>query len=168
MPIWRKQPPPRESGQTLSDITRGFQHAVNATQELLEQSQIRTLERFFHEDGSPVVMPIKLDDDTTINAPLIAMVPHNSLGVEELEVDFQVYVQGSKLKSILDPSGKNTLDRSTLGVDFQSSNHNGRSDNKIGVKMKFKSRDTTEGISRIKDEFIKRLLNPAPKDDGNK
>lgn len=50
------------SEQTISDIIRGMQHAVNTAEDMLTAHQIEKLTEAFNEDGTPKMRFITLPD----------------------------------------------------------------------------------------------------------
>jgi hypothetical protein len=156
-----------ESLQTLSDIIRGMQHAVNAAQETLQEHQFKLLQSYFNsEDGSPIMTWVTLPDGRKVDIPKIALIPQNMLAIEELEMDFSLSVSNSEVKKF-----KNSIEevlpqessRSSFQVGFArrgtqtfSENNdpalseNGKKDT-IDVKIKFKSIPLPEGAARVQD-----------------
>ena len=149
MAFWRKK---NKVKHTLSDMMRGMQHSVNTAQEILENHHIQLLNRYFTQDGYPVSKKINLGDGKILDVPLISLVNQNSLSIDEMEIDFKAEVNEIELKNIKD---ENTdIDRTSFTMDFTP---NERDDNSISIKIKFKTKVQPEGISRIVDEFDKKI-----------
>ena len=57
----------RQNGLTLSDMVRGIQYCVNSSAEIAEQHYVKTLEKFFHPDGTPITQKIRLNHDVQLD-----------------------------------------------------------------------------------------------------
>lgn len=88
------------ANQTLSDIVRGMQHAVNESQRMLEAHFLDVLNRYFHADRTPVMMRFQVDENQVVDAPLIALVHPNGLHLDELTLQFAIRVQGENVKPV--------------------------------------------------------------------
>ncbi len=165
----KSQPPPPdhsqapkagEGKQTLSDLTRGIQHAVNTAEEILEQHYIRMLGRYFNEDNSPRMARIKVPPDSVIEAPLVALVSPTALKLDELTVDMTLRIDEIEVKRLPSRAGR-VVERSSFKISIGSGareDGSSREKNQIDIKMIFKSGDIPEGVSRIMDEFTKSIL----------
>ena len=71
--------------QTISDIIRGMQHAVNTAEDMLTAHQIEKLTEAFNEDGTPKMRFITLPDGRKVYIPLVSLTPSSSLSINELE-----------------------------------------------------------------------------------
>ncbi len=149
MAFWNKK---HQSKQTFSDIIRGMQYAVNTAQEILEQHHIQLLNKYFDNNGIPITKQIKISNDKILDVPLISVINQNSLSIDEMEIEFNVRINSVELKELEDE--KNNIERSSFTVDFTP---NENSDNKVLVKIKFKTKEKPEGVSRIVDEFDKKI-----------
>ena len=155
-----------EARQTISDIARGMQHAVNTTQEMLQQQTLKSMEKFFDFNGNPLTTVFKVDKDRVIEAPWIALAPQSALKLDEMSLEFSIRVHGEKVKSI-DMKNQH-LDRSSIAVTLSGSRDNaGADDTVIDVSMKFKATETPEAVSRVVDEFTRSVTPRArtPEDD---
>ncbi|MBI3152268.1 MAG: DUF2589 domain-containing protein, partial [Chloroflexi bacterium] len=85
----RRQPSDRS---TLSAIARGIQHAVNSTQEIMEGHYLRIFNKYFYKDGRPKSVDFNISPEQIVRAPLIALVPLNSLLLDEVVVDMSIKV----------------------------------------------------------------------------
>lgn len=149
MTFWNKK---SNEKQTLSDIMRGMQYSVNTAQEILEKHHIQLLNRYFSEDGVAVTKQIKISENKILDVPLISVVNQNSLCIDEMEIEFSAKINSIELKNL--KSNNEDIDRSSFAMDFTPSE---RSNNKVSVKIKFKTKEQPEGISRIVDEFDKQI-----------
>jgi len=157
------------AAQTLSDIIRGMQHAVNSAQDILQDYQLRMMEKFFKDDGTPYLHYVKFSDGRIITIPTIALLPQSLLSIEELEMSFAVTVSNIEKKEFtekIDKAAKDAkVDRSSFLVNF-ARRHTATPDTAEGsvkdvpnpgdtveVKIKFKSIPLPEGAARIMDSL---------------
>lgn len=161
------QPPPRANGgngggkQTLSDLTRGIQHAVNTAEEILEQHYVRMLGRYFKEDNSPRMARIKVPPDSVIDVPLLALVKPSALLLDEMTVDLTLRVDETEVKRFPGRAVGRGVERTSFTISVGSGKREDgstRDINHIDVRMVFKSGDVPEGVSRIMEEFTKSIL----------
>jgi hypothetical protein len=151
------------SSLTLSDVIRGLQHCVNASQEIVEQHAITALNKFVDKDDKPIVRTIRVGENGAMDLPLICLAGHNYLGLDELEVKLDVYVKNADLKEayiphkdgdskIIDegaPAEKvAVITRSAFIVDV--CNVSGDNDKThMQMTLKFASKEPHEAICRI-------------------
>jgi len=178
----KKKPDPT-TAQTLSDITRGMQYSVNAVQEILEQTYIRMLSRYFDESNNNEArtVTLKVSPNQEIEVPLIAIVQPNSLALQEMTVEMSIRIDDTTLKTgrpgpmlKADQTGTNepspSLNRTSFTVSIAPTGKPDapRKGDVISVVMKFKAGDPPEGISRIIDEFTSKVLSRPVKADETK
>ncbi len=150
--------------QTLSDITRGMQYAVNTTQEVLEHHYQKMLDRYFDASGNPVTTTFNIAQGRVVEAPLITLISPASLALEEMTVEMSIRVNNSSVKEMNKEHVENThsssfqTTRSSFQVSLAPPAEQGRSEDVIDIIMKFKKGDTPEGVSRIIDEFTSQIL----------
>jgi hypothetical protein len=148
------------SRQTLSDVARGMQHAVNSVQEILERHYIKMLSRYFDEKGNPVMAHFNITPADAIEVPLITLVSPKGLFLEEVTVDMSVRIDETQVKSEKDREDKPPTVRTSFMVSFAQDRgkESPRRGNVIDITMKFKAGDPPEGVSRIIDGFINRIV----------
>lgn len=159
MAFWNK----KNSTQTFADIIRGMQYAVNTAHEMLERYHITLLNKYFDEEGRPAKKEIWLDGDRKMEIPVITLINQGSLSIEEMEIAFKTRIDRVALKSAKSPeTGKDIeVDRTAFEMNFTPSTRDG---NTVDVRIKFKSVQPPEGVSRIVDEYNKILEPITPKD----
>lgn len=142
---------------------RGMQHSVNTAQEVIEQHHVMLLDKYFTHDGKAITKKILVNEDQSIDVPLISIVNQSSLEIDELELEFTASINDIDLKSLNNPDNEllmtsggshGNIDRTSFGVGFQSTN---KKDNQLSVKIKFKTKKLPEGVCRIVDEFDKQV-----------
>lgn len=155
MAFWNKKTAP----QTFADIIRGMQYAVNTAHEMLERYHITLLNKYFDDNGHPQKKEIWLNSEKKIEVPIITLINQGSLSIDEMEICFKAKINGVAIKSTPSPdTGKDiNIDRSTFEMNFTPSTRDG---NTVDVRIKFKSTNPPEGVSRIVDEYNK-ILEPV-------
>jgi hypothetical protein len=159
---WKKRPPAEKKrgvdAQTLADIARGMQHAVNATQELCEQHYARIVERYFNDDGTAITKRITLPHGAgEMEVPVIALMPPSGLMLKEAEIEMAVRIDSTAIKSAAPTDEQVSHTRTSFAVSFTPRAHDrtpnaGNSSDgtsAIDIKMKFVAGDPPEGIARI-------------------
>jgi hypothetical protein len=133
----------------FSEVIKGLQYAVNSAQDMLQAHQIQSLSKFWNkETNCPYTQKVKVGDNE-IEIPLVAMVPHNQLLMDEVEITFNAKV-GSVLEGALegDEQPHANLQMELEGVKTTDSDV-------MHITIRFKSTDATEGVARIVDEYNK-------------
>lgn len=174
-----------EAQQTLSDIIRGMQHAVNTAQEILQDHQFELLSRYFDDDGHPHMVHVKTPDGQVVNIPVITLIPQNTLTIKELEMDFAVRIASSELKSFHPGKEDNSQDsknrkssgaasdsvqRSSFNVFFSGlgkkheeakSEKNASASEEdtdvVRIKIQFVATEETEASARIREMLYKQI-----------
>lgn len=154
MPFFKKKIP--NEAYSFDDIIKGLQHAVNSAQDMLTAQHLDSLSAFFDEDGSPVAQVIKTDEGT-ITVPLLALVPQNTLAIDEIKLDFVTRIKNITHGAVKVPnSSGQEIASAGLDLDFDSSAPPNEVDT-VKVSLKFKVIPQTEALSRIIDEQINKL-----------
>lgn len=149
MAFWNKT---KENKHTFSDIIRGMQHSVNTAEEILETHYLEIINKYFKEDGTALTKRIRIDDNNIFEVPLISLVNQNSIAIDEMEIEFKAKINSIAMKSL--EEGDKGINRSSFEMDFTPSEREG---NTVLVKIKFKVATQPEGVSRIVDEFDKKI-----------
>ena len=155
MAFWNK----KTSTQTFADIIRGMQYAVNTAHEMLERYHITLLNKYFDDKGRPEKKEIWLNGERKIEVPIITLINQGSLSIDEMEICFKAKIDGVAVKSVRAPeTGKDIeIDRTAFAMNFTPSTRDG---NTVDVRIRFKSTQPPEGMSRIVDEYNK-ILEPV-------
>lgn len=76
----------------LSDILKGVQYAINSAQEMLHAQQVQNLMKFWQSnDGSPVTQKV-LIGERELDVPLLTLVPHSHMEMDDVEIKFKAKV----------------------------------------------------------------------------
>lgn len=161
MAFWKTE---TNISQTLASLIRGLQHSVNSAMDMLESRNVELLSRFFNEDGQPIIRRLQVDDKTAIDIPIISIVNPQALSIKEVEMEFAVQVRTAPVKRRQNQKGfiigeepkelETWLERSSLEVTFNGS----KDQTTMNVKVKFESSPIPEGMSRIVEEFDKKII----------
>lgn len=146
--------------QTLSDIARGIQHAVNTSQEMLEQHYLRMLGRYFDKGNNAKMVRIKVPPDSVMEVPLIALMSPTGMLLEELVLDLSLRIDETDIKKTRKPDGK-IVERTSFVISVgggKKVDGKSKDTNEIDIRMVFKIGDPPEGIARIVDEFTKKIV----------
>jgi hypothetical protein len=152
------QPP---DNQTLADIVRGMQHAVNTAQGILQQHWRDTLDPYFDDEtGKPITEKYLLPSGQLIEMPLIALVSPAGLVLDHMEIEMAVRIDASEVKPHRSASQEETAHhRTSLKCSFAPiKKGEDRSMNSVLVKMVFKAGDAPEGVARLIEEFTNSVV----------
>ncbi|MHC6225938.1 DUF2589 domain-containing protein [Pseudomonas sp. X10] len=165
----------------LCDITRGLQEAAAATNNLIAQQYIQLFDQFFDYDTEALGAPMKakmvevaMDDQHTLQIPLIALVSPRGLALERMQVDLSVRVQGTETVDALQEMAGDPAPRARFKVTVGAQGRRGdaRDPDEVQIRMQFQASDPPEALNRLIEEYTN-LINPqrqpepppaAPKD----
>lgn len=141
---------------SFADVLRGIQHAVNSTQEMLQVQQLNMLTKFWKSDsGEPVTQKFKVGGKE-IEVPLMALVPHSHLEMEDIEISFKTKIGNIAAKT---ESGPNESFLSQPHTDLQMELESVKASDSdvVDIRIRFKHREMSEGLARLNDEYYKQL-----------
>jgi hypothetical protein len=155
----------------IEELVGGLLEAAMVAQGISERQHINALANYFNEDGTPKTKAFKIGERELV-VPLYIMADHSSIGLEELDIEFEARLifgnsdkEVSDLKrSLLGLFRKKGYEHNINGIEVDSGkNTDGSGMSKIRVK--FKSDTKPEMISRLVDAYIQKLedsSNPTP------
>lgn len=140
----------------FSNILGGLQQAISSAQSILQESHKDNIQRLFSSDGTPQTKSIKVGEQT-MDIPLMALVPHNQLSMEEVEIKFKARVGDVSTNST--PNLMGTEDGSLPFADLQMEMDGISADanDVMEVTIRFKSKDMPEAVARVIDEYNKQI-----------
>ena len=94
----------------VEELVAGLLEAAMVSQGISERQHINALRNYFNDDGSPIVKTFKIGEKE-MSIPVFVLADHSSIGLEELEIDFQ-----AKLIFGDDPKEVSDLKKSLLGL----------------------------------------------------
>lgn len=137
----------------LSDILKGLQQAVSSTVGMLQTQQIDNISHFWTDDGKPVTQKMQIGD-RELEVPLIALVPHNNLAMDDVEVKFKTKIGNVAFHSMPNAlEANNALSYAELQVVMDDIKTD--ADDMMEITVHFKVKDNAEGINRLLDECNK-------------
>lgn len=144
----------KKTTYALSDILKGLHNAVNSAQEMLQAQQMQRLTRFWQpNDGTPVSQKLKVGD-RELNVPLMSLVSHSHLEMDDVEIKFKARIGDVASHSIADRlNAGNALTHSDLQMDMEGIK--ATDDDVMEVTIRFKQKETPEGVARLTDEYNK-------------
>lgn len=138
----------------FSDILKGLHNAVNSAQEMLQAQQVQNLTRFWQSnDGKPVTQKLKVGD-RELDVPLMSLVSHSHLEMDDVEIKFKARIGDVASHSIANRlDGNNALTHSDLQMEMDGIK--ATDDDVMEVTIRFKLKETPEGVARLTDEYNK-------------
>lgn len=141
---------------SFDDIVKGFQYAVNSAQEMLAAQHLDSLAKYFNPDGTAVTQTVKTASDASVEVPLMALVPHNTLAIDEIEINFATKIRHVTDRTFRGHAGEtHDVDHAGLAMDFSTVTAD--DDDAVRVRIKFRVIPQPEALSRIIDEQCKQL-----------
>ena len=138
----------------FSDILKGLQHAINSAQDMLQAQQIQGLMRFWSaNDGNPLTQKVKVGE-RELDVPLMTLVPHSHLEMDDVEIKFKAKIGDIASHSFADKlQNGQELTRADLQMEMDGIK---ATDNDVmEITIRFKSKETPEGVARLTDEYNK-------------
>ena len=153
----------------VEELVGGLLEAAMVSQSISEKQHINALRNYFNEDGTPITTSFNIAGKDLL-VPLYILADHSSIGLEELDIEFSCRLifgdedkEVSRLKkSLLGLFKKKGYQHNIKGIEVDS----GYNPNQTGIakiKVKFKSDEKPEAVSRLIDEYIKHLADPSIK-----
>lgn len=137
---------------SFADILKGIQHAVNSAQDMLQGQQIQNITKFLDgSNGTPISQKVKLGD-REVDVPLMSLVPQCHLAMENVEIKFNAKV-GEIASGTLYGIRGNDISHADLQMTLEGVH--AKDDDIVQITICFKQQQTTEGISRLMDEYNK-------------
>lgn len=157
---------------TLADIARGMQHAVNSAAELADQQYLRLFELYFEDNDKKQAVPrmkeFVLPNGKVISVPLISLVPPAGLNLERMKVQMAVRIDKTEVKQATKEGALDHVTRTSFQVSFspRKGAAEERNQNVMDVEMEFTAGDEPEGVARVIEEYINGVIPksqpPAP------
>lgn len=143
----------KKSAFTFSEILKGLQQAVGSTIDMLQAQQMDNLSHFWTKDGRPITKKVQIGE-RELEVPIMALVSHNNLVMDEVEVKFKARIGDVSSHSIPNVlKANNALSYAELQVDMDDIKPD--ADDMMEITVHFKIKDTLDGINRLTDECDK-------------
>jgi len=147
----------------IEELVSGLLEAAMVAGRIAEKQHINNLANYFNDDGTPITKKFIIGE-REILVPLYILADHSSMGVDELDIEFDA-------RLVIGDNTPSDLKRSLLGFFKKKEDshvHNikgievdsGKNPDGSGIakiKVKFKSDEKPEMVSRLVDSFIQGL-----------
>ena len=150
----------------IEELVSGLLEAAMVAQSISERQHINAVNNYFNEDGTPKTQMFMIRGQE-VNIPTYILADHSSIGLEELEIDFEArLVFGDETpselkKSLLGLFKKKDYEKHNIrGIEVDSGK-NTDSSGLAKIKVKFKSDEKPEAVSRLIDAYIQGLDDPS-------
>jgi len=128
---------------TFESLIRSIEASVVKSTEVLETHHVQRLLEYFNPDGTAKTVSLVLEGKK-INVPVFTLVNHQSLAIDELEMEFRT--------RLCDFEFVNNDPHLVCDIKKQDPNN---PDSFANVRIKFKINDKPEAVSRICDDLLK-------------
>ena len=148
----------------IEELLGGLLEAAMVAQGISEKQHINSLANYF-DNGVPKTIDFKVGDKT-ITVPLYILADHSSIGLSELDIEFETrLVFGDSAdpvsqvkRSILGLFKKKGYKHNLGGIEVDSGATRTNNSGMAKIKVKFTSDDKPEAVSRLVDQYIQRMI----------
>jgi hypothetical protein len=148
----------------IEELLGGLLEAAMVAQGISEKQHINSLANYF-DNGVPKTIDFKVGDQT-ITVPLYILADHSSIGLSELDIEFEARLvfgnsedQVSQVKrSILGLFKKKGYKHNLGGIEVDSGATRTNNSGMAKIKVKFKSDEKPEAVSRLVDQYIQKMI----------
>lgn len=147
----------------IDELIGGLLEAAMVAKRLAERQHINNLSNYFDDDGNAKTTTFKVGT-RDVEVPLYILADHSSIGLDELDVEFDArLIVGDHTPSTIKKDLFGLLKRkSTDDVHHIRSIEvdSGKNENTNGmakIKIKFKSDEKPEMVSRLIDSYIQNI-----------
>ena len=140
----------------FSALIRGLQQAVSGAHEMLQARQVQSLMKFWQtNDGKPLTQKIQVGDKE-MEVPLFALVSQSNMEMDEVNISFKTKIGDVAMHSIADKlHGNQTLSHADLQMEMDGIKAD--DDDVMQINIRFKVKETPEGVARLTDEYNKQI-----------
>lgn len=139
----------------FSEILKGLQQAVSSATGMLQAQQMDNLSHFWMKDGKPIIQKIKVGE-RNLEVPLMTLVPHSNLVMDDVEIKFKARIGAVSSHSFPNAlEGNNVMSHADLQMDMDGIKAD--ADGVMEITVRFKVKDTPEGVARLMDEYNKQI-----------
>jgi hypothetical protein len=150
----------------IEELVSGLLEAAMVAQSISERQHINAVNNYFNDDGTPKTKTFVIRGQG-VEFPTYILADHSSIGLEELEIDFEA-------RLVFGDETPSDLKKSLLGLfkrkDYEKHNirgievDSGKNSDGSGmakIKVKFKSDEKPEAVSRLVDLYIQSMDDPS-------
>jgi hypothetical protein len=150
----------------IEELVGGLLEAAMVAQGISERQHINAIRNYFNQDGTPKIHTFIIGDKT-LDVPLYILADHSSIGLDELDIEFEARLifgedetNVSDLKrSLLGLFKKQGYEHNIKGIEVDSGKNTDRS-GMAKIKVKFKADEKPEAVSRLVDVYIQNMSDP--------
>ncbi|WP_294606163.1 DUF2589 domain-containing protein [uncultured Bacteroides sp.] len=131
----------------FSEILKGLQQAVGSTVSMLQAQQMDNLSHFWTKEGKPVTRKVQIGD-RDLEVPLMALVSHNNLVMDDVEIKFKAKIgdiSSHSMPNILEAN--NVISHAELEMNMEGIKAD--AENVMEITVHFKVKDDAEGVNRL-------------------
>lgn len=137
----------------FSDILKGVQYAINSAQDMLQAQQIQGLQRFWNSaDGQVLTQKVKIGE-RELDVPMMTLVPHGHLEMDDVEIKFKTRVGDIASQAVDGLQANHSVSHADLKMEMEGIK--ATDDDVMEICIRFKAKETPEGIARLQDEYNK-------------
>lgn len=155
------------SGLTLHDLIQSIAGAVADAQDKVQRFQIATVRQYFDENNRPVSVDVRLpsldidadpEDERLVHVPLLSLVGPQLLNIKDVEIQFDVALNGLADKAPSDKDGEATPEgaHKSLSVDMGAPRDRGAG-SMARVTLKVESQEPSDGMARLIQHLDKQI-----------
>lgn len=155
------------SGLTLHDLIQSIAGAVADAQDKVQRFQIATVRQYFDENNRPVSVDVRLpsldidaepEDERLVHVPLLSLVGPQLLNIKDVEIQFDVALNGLADKAPSDGDGEAPIEgaHKSLSVDMGAPRDRGAG-SMARVTLKVESQEPSDGMARLIQHLDKQI-----------
>ncbi len=144
-----------KESHSLPDLIKGLQYAVSSAQDMLVAQHIQMFESYFDSDGVALTKKIKNGAGAHIDVPLLTLMPHNSLLLDEIEITFAARIQ--HVSNYQAANAPLAVSLANFEMNVASPAQSKSDKDVMNVSLRFKAAPPPEGFARIVDDYYKKL-----------
>lgn len=153
--------------QRFDYLLQAIHNSVLKAQELTEEQHIKQLEKYFDDEGKPIMQKIQipsLDPDheegqmVAIQVPLMSLLPPSAIKIKEMKVDFEIGLGKMNINETDGLDDKETV-QASLAVDLGGSGGLfSKKQSRAKVRITFEAGEPSESFLRINDHLVKSVV----------
>jgi len=144
----------------IEELVSGLLEAALVASSISEKQHINTMRNYFDKKGNPKTTSVKIKGKDIV-IPLYILADHSSIGLKELEIEFEANLNfggetSSLKKSLLGIFKKEGYDDHNI-EGIQVDNQKSGDGTTAKIKVIFKNDTKPEMVSRIVDSYIQTM-----------
>ena len=152
----------------IDELVSGLLESAMVAQSISQRQHINSLKNYFNDDGTPKTVKFRVDDkDIVFHLDILA--DHSSIGLDQLDVEFEARLHFGDVDDDVSQVKKDVLglfadkeagyqhNIKSISVDSSKSKNSGLAK----IKVRFKADEKPEAVSRLLDSYINTLDDPT-------